>query len=150
MALIFIGSGDALSSAHTSRFLGPLLHWLLPDLATATADRLEFGIRKCGHLTEYAVLALLFWHAVRASRNGAPQSWHWSDAALSQALAALYAVADEVHQAFVPSRQGSGWDVALDSCGAAAGLLLWWAVARRRRDRRNVPAAVVARPDPAG
>jgi len=40
----------------------------------------------------------------------------------------LYAGTDEFHQRFVPSRQASGWDVLLDSTGAAMGLLGLWAL----------------------
>lgn len=127
MALIFIGSGNALSSAHTSRLLGPLLHWLLPHAAEATVDHIEFAIRKCGHLTEYAILAMLYWRALWPAGNGGPRPWRWNDAGLSLVLAASYAASDEFHQSFVPSRQSSVEDVLIDTCGALAGLLLLWA-----------------------
>jgi VanZ family protein len=40
----------------------------------------------------------------------------------------LWAVADEVHQAFTATRGASVRDVALDTGGAALGLLLVWRV----------------------
>lgn len=135
MALIFIGSGNALSSAHTSRFLGPLLHWLLPHAAEATVDRLQFAIRKCGHLTEYAILAGLYWHALGPAGSGGPRPWRWHDAGLSLVLAAAYASSDEFHQSFVPSRQSSVGDVLIDTAGALASLLLLWAFRRWQRAR---------------
>jgi VanZ family protein len=81
-------------------------------------------------VTEYAVLALLLWRVLR--RPAAPDvpSWRWSHAGLALALAALYAATDEFHQTFVPSRQGSVWDVLLDTTGAAIGLLCLWAIGR--------------------
>ena len=52
---------------------------------------------------------------------------------LALALAALYAASDEIHQTFVPSRQGSVWDVLLDTAGAAFGLLCLWTIGRLRK-----------------
>jgi len=56
-------------------------------------------------------------------------------AAVSLLICALYAVSDEVHQAFVPTRNASLWDVLLDCCGAGGGLLLG-GLARRWRKRK--------------
>jgi VanZ family protein len=39
-------------------------------------------------------------------------------------LAAAFAVTDEIHQAFVPGRQASPLDVAIDVTGIAVGLAL--------------------------
>jgi VanZ family protein len=52
---------------------------------------------------------------------------------LALGLAAFYACTDEFHQTFVPSRQGSAWDVLLDTGGASLGLLLLWAGGRCRK-----------------
>jgi len=38
----------------------------------------------------------------------------------------LYAISDEVHQAFVPTRQASTADVLIDTLGGGAGLVLIW------------------------
>lgn len=133
MALIFIGSGNTLSSAHTSLLLRPVLHWLLPHLTKAGVDGMMFAIRKCGHLTEYAVLGGLVWRAGRASDAGDRRPWQWSDAARGVSLAVVYAASDEWHQSFVPTRQGSAWDVLIDACGATLGLLLLWGLGRWRR-----------------
>jgi VanZ family protein len=92
-------------------------------------------IRKGGHVTEYAVLSMLCWRAVRPPPGGEAGAWSWRDAGIAMALAILFAVSDEFHQAFVPSRTASAWDVLVDACGAAAGLVLLWGfrrVARRR------------------
>lgn len=86
------------------------------DLAQATA----------AHLVLYAGLALiLFWAlAGNAGRTagrpaGAPA---WVLGALSFALAVLYGVTDEVHQAFVPGRSASEVDIGVDAAGAALGV----------------------------
>jgi VanZ family protein len=53
-------------------------------------------------------------------------------AALSLLVCSLYALSDELHQAFLPARQASLWDVLLDCAGAAGGLVLVGWVRRRR------------------
>ena len=68
----------------------------------------------------------------RSPRRATPP-WRWSKAGLVLALVALYAASDEIHQAFVPSREASAWDVLLDTTGAAFGLLCLWAAGRLRK-----------------
>ena len=123
---IFTGSTDVLSTNNTSSFLDPLIYWLLPHLGAETADAIMHVIRKGGHLMEYAVLAVLCWRALRQPVRGDTRPWGWREAGLALVIAALYAVSDEFHQSFVPSRTASAWDVLIDTCGAAAGLLIVW------------------------
>jgi VanZ family protein len=56
-------------------------------------------------------------------------------------MAALFAASDEFHQAFVPSRTASLWDVMLDACGAAAGLVLVWGIRRLAKRRSSSPVS---------
>jgi len=133
MSVIFTASGDRMSFQHSSRIIGPFMHWLLPRLSDEAIHAVVAAIRKGAHLTEYAVLALLLWRALRKPAEPNAPAWRWSEAALALALAALYAASDEFHQTFVPSRQGSVWDVLLDTAGAAIGLLCLWAVGRWRK-----------------
>ena len=90
-------------------------------------------VRKCAHLAEYAVLALLLWRALRKPPEPDAPPWRWSEAGLVLALVALYAASDEFHQTFVPSRQGCVRDVLLDTAGGAFGLLCLWAAGRLRK-----------------
>ncbi len=133
MLIIFSASGDGMSFQHSSRIIGPLVHWLLPHLSDEAVHASVVFARKCAHVTEYAVLALLIWRALRRPPEPTVSSWRWSEAGLALALAALYAASDEFHQAFVPSRQASVWDVLLDTAGAAFGLFCLWAVGRWRK-----------------
>jgi VanZ family protein len=112
LIFIFIGSTDLLSAEHTSRFIGPFLRWFSPDVSDATIASVQLVVRKCGHLTEYAILAALLF---RAMRLFAP----------AFIVAAIYAALDEFHQSFVASRTASPWDVAIDCVGALVGLALW-------------------------
>ena len=129
MALIFGGSTDVLSGEHTSRFVEPLLRWL--SFGMLTPEQVAFGhllIRKAGHLTEYAVVSVLFWFALGRPRlepdaephNRAP----WVAVCLALALSVVYAALAEYPQSFVPSRPSSWHDVAIDAGGAILGLSL--------------------------
>lgn len=127
MVFIFIGSTDLLSAAHTSRFIGPFLRWFSPEISDATIASIQLVVRKCGHLTEYAILAALLCRAL-------PQFSAW----LAFAIAALYAALDEFHQSFVSSRTESSWDVLIDCSGALIGVLLFLAVSRRRNRKSRI------------
>jgi len=65
--LILLFSGDEFSAGATSRVFGPLLRWLFPDLDAASFHVLHLWVRKLAHLTEYALLGLLAFRALRLS-----------------------------------------------------------------------------------
>ncbi len=133
MCLIFTASGDSASFKHSSRILEPLLNWLLPDLSADQRDLVVTLFRKCAHLTEYAILALLFLRARRQTPRGSRRPWLWNQAAEALWFVMFYASTDEFHQTFVPTRDGCVRDVMIDSSGAVAGLLLCWAFGRWRK-----------------
>lgn len=131
--IIFSVSGDKLSNQHSSRIMGPILHWLFPKMPEKTVDEIVFLVRKWAHGTEYAVLAILLWRARSKPLKPGFRSWRWPEARLVWLLSVLYAATDELHQAFVPNRQSSVVDVLIDSVGAALGLVLIWGFGRWRR-----------------
>ena len=133
MALIFSASGDAQSVAHTSRFLEPFLKFFWPDISVEVVDAIRFLVRKMAHATEFAVLAWLWWRALRQPVRKDPRPWLWRLALLAWLLATLYAATDEFHQSFVPEREASVFDVLIDSYGAAVGLLARWRFGRWRK-----------------
>jgi len=133
MSIIFSASSDAGSFQHTSFILAPLVRWLFPRLSDEAVHAIVVTIRKGAHLSEYAVLAALLWRALRSIRQRDAVPWSWPQAGLALGLAAFYAATDEFHQTFVPSRQGSVWDVLLDTGGACLGLMTVWAIGRRRK-----------------
>ena len=74
--------------------------------------------RKCIHASEYALLCVLWWRALRTVWSPAralPAAWM---------IAAAYAATDEFHQTFVSGRHGTWVDVVIDSLGAAVAALL--------------------------
>lgn len=133
MALIFTGSSNAKSYQHSSLFVEPLLHWLFPHMPQTQVDEIHLLIRKCGHLTEYAVLALLLWRALRKPVRNDPRPWNWREARLALLLVMLYAATDEFHQLFVPTRTSLVSDVMIDTVGGAAGLFALWILGRWRK-----------------
>lgn len=134
MGLIFYGSGNALAQPRTSRFLAPFIHWLLPGLSAAGVDVAVYFIRKLGHVTEYAVLALWVWRALRQPGRHDLRPWSWPLARMTLLVCVLYAASDEFHQSFVPAREARIHDIMIDTCGATAALLLLWGLGRWRKN----------------
>jgi VanZ family protein len=133
MALIFSASGDSHSYEHSSRLITPLLHWLFPQMPATRVDAIVYFVRKCLHLTEYAMLALLLWRAMQKPMKNDPRPWTWRSARLALLLVILYAASDEFHQTFVPARSALVSDVVVDTIGGAAGLLALWTIGRWRK-----------------
>ena len=135
MTLIFSGSSDSKSFSHSSHIIEPLLRWLFPHISAETLALVHLLVRKCAHLTEYAVLALLFWRAVRKPVKKDARPWSWRLAGAAILFVALYASSDEWHQTFVPGRDGCVRDVFIDTTGAVFGMLIWWGLGRLRNRR---------------
>jgi VanZ family protein len=133
MAVIFFASGDRMSFQHSSRIVAPLLHWLWPQLSPEAIHTVVVLVRKAGHLTEYALLALLIWRALRHTPSDKPRPWSWRLAARTLLWVMLYAASDEFHQLFVPSREATITDVLIDTTGGALALCLLWSIDHMRR-----------------
>ncbi len=102
------------------------MHLLFPHMDAYQIVRYHYLFRKCAHLAEYSVLALLLWNAIRHSHAFKARRWLWSQAGLALALVALYAGSDEFHQNFIPGRTGQFSDVLVDTAGGAVGLIVLW------------------------
>jgi len=126
MILIFSASADTHSYQHSSWLFVPLLHRLFPAMSRENIEAIHHLFRKCGHLTEYAVLALLLWRTIHQPQRRHPLPWRWDEAGLALAVVFLYAASDEIHQIFVPMRTALVTDVFIDTAGGAAGLLALW------------------------
>ncbi|MEP7015767.1 MAG: VanZ family protein [Verrucomicrobiota bacterium] len=132
LGVIFVGSTDALSAEQTSRFLVPFLHWLKPDISPEALAQIHFFVRKLGHITEYAILAILLWRAVRGGtrfKTAFIAVWFGC---------AVVGASDEFHQSFVASRTAAVGDVLIDICGALVGLVICsWISGTNRKRRTN-------------
>jgi len=99
MGLIFI-----LSSLPASR---------LPDFGAV-----DFLIKKGGHATGYALLALAYYLALPPRLNPGYRL------VMALFMAILFALSDEYHQSFVEGRTSSLRDVLIDGGGAAFALMI--------------------------
>jgi VanZ family protein len=135
MGFIFVMSTGVGSYEHTSRFIGPLLKWLFPTATPGTLGLMHFILRKAGHFTEYAILALLTRRAVGSPCGPGQAGRALRLAAVAFVIASAYAATDELHQVFVAGRTASLGDVLIDMSGASAAVAaatLWqWRGARK-------------------
>lgn len=130
-ALIFIGSTDLLSAANTGGVLVRPVLWLFPHVSEETLKIFQFVVRKAGHVTEYAIFALLAAHAFgTSSRELLRNRWFWA----SLSLVVVYSLSDEFHQSFYPSRTASIYDCMIDSFGGLTALVL---LAFRNRSKKG-------------
>ena len=128
MSMIFWFSTDLFSGDNTGSLLWKVVSFIYPAATQELFDSIHFYVRKSGHLTEYAVLALLLF---RAFRSGAQARWRRWWALSSLLVAFLYALSDEYHQTFTRHRTGSVYDSLIDTSGAATALVLLWLFKRK-------------------
>lgn len=82
-----------------------------------------------GHFAAYAVLSALLWWTLEAGNLTARRRM-----ALALAGAVAYGLTDEWHQSFVPGRDASPLDLAVDGIGALCGLVIVRRVTGRESD----------------
>jgi VanZ family protein len=122
LGVIFVGSTSVMSAENTSRYVVPFLLWLKPGMSPRTIWVILVIARKCAHVTEYAVLALLLWRALRSIPVLRTKTFLLFGTVLLGCAA--FAASDEFHQTFIKSRTPSVRDVFLDVAGAFVGLLI--------------------------
>jgi len=130
LAFISVASSDSFSAGNTSRIIAPLILWLFPNTTPERLAVVHFITRKLAHFTEYAILGFL---AARAFRSSPRPAIHGRWFLISLALIVTYALIDEYHQSFVPSRTASIYDSMIDMAGGLTALLII-----RRRTRASV------------
>ena len=121
MSMIFWFSTDMFSGDNTGSLLWKVVSFIYPGVTPELFDSIHFCVRKAGHLTEYAVLALLLF---RAFRSGSQERWRPRWALSSLLVVFLYALLDEYHQTFTRHRTGSVYDSLIDTSGAVTALVL--------------------------
>lgn len=123
MIAVFIFGTDLFSSENTRPIFRWIMQWFLGDGAGAQlAGGGEGWLRKSAHFLEYALLAYLWFRALRGDDQ---RRWKWSWFAIAFLATALWASVDELQQGYISRhRTGSGWDVLLDSTGGLTALML--------------------------
>jgi VanZ family protein len=123
LAFISFASSDEFNAGNTSRIIGPLIIWLFPNTSPETLAVVHFITRKIAHFTEYAILGFLAARAFRTSpQRRIKRRWFL----ICVALVVVYALLDEYHQSFVPSRTASIFDSMIDTAGGLTALLIVW------------------------
>lgn len=130
MVLIFsFSAAPAVESSETSDGISykivkamaalPFLDWEEEELEEK-AETFHVPIRKAAHFSEYALLAVLwavpFGYITKSTKKRMATAF---------LLCFIYAVSDEIHQLFVPGRDGNIKDVLIDTAGAGFGILVW-------------------------
>jgi len=99
----------------TLRFLPPLI-WMgfifylssRQKIAVSSHYWISFFIFKSLHIIEYGILFLLWYWALGENKKGVRiAAW----------LAIIYGLSDEIHQGFVPTREGRVRDILIDALG---------------------------------
>ena len=113
----------------TGFYIIPVLATLFPSASNEELRHMHEVIRKLAHFTEYLILSVLLYRALRSGRR-----FDLRAAGMAVAIAGLYSIGDEFHQWFVPGRTAAATDCLIDVSGAAAGqgLLAAWGSGRRR------------------
>ncbi len=111
--IMWFSTGD-FSADHTGSVIRPLLQWVLPWASPGQIAALHALVRKTAHVTEYAVLAALWFVALTRERRWSVRTAAWVALFVSIGWACL----DELHQATEPSRTSSVADVGFDTAGA--------------------------------
>ena len=121
LAVISFASSDDFNAGNTSRIIGPLILWLFPNTSPETLAVVHFITRKVAHFTEYAILGFLAARAFRTSpRPAISHRWFL----ICATLVVVYALLDEYHQSFVPSRTASIFDSLIDMAGGLTALVI--------------------------
>lgn len=79
-------------------------------------DNMHLFVRKTAHFCEYAMLGFLVSSVFRRKTL-------LVRGALSEGFVIVYAIIDEIHQLFIPDRNGNPVDVMIDSLGGIAGIV---------------------------
>lgn len=119
--------------SETSRFIGPLIQFLFPEMPYESRQVIHGIIRKSAHFFEYAVLAFLAVRALSRSHFDVLRNYRYVIAFL---ITATVASVDEYNQSLNPARTGSIYDVLLDVSGGVFALIMFWVVTSDRERRR--------------
>ena len=137
LAMIFCFSAQSgeTSNGASKGIAQVILRVIRPDFSQLSqhqqnvlVEKTNLILRKGLHFAEYALLAFVTYLLLSAYSLRLRVVLSWLGAT-------VYAVTDEVHQLYVGARMGSGWDVLIDSLGAAAGVALACALVYSKRKK---------------
>lgn len=128
MAVIFFFSAqNGTQSSGISRSVGygiaenrnRLFQWEMSEEKVAKqVEAMQLVIRKGAHMGEYALLAVCALLHICCYEKKPRRFWLWT-----WGFCIVFAATDEMHQLFVPGREGRVLDVCIDSIGSLMGVL---------------------------
>jgi len=145
LVIIRLESTDYASSSHTFGLLYRIATAIFGRIDPNSLLTLNAVLRKLGHFAGYAILGWLVFRALRLSQFKRLRLilqrrmfifmrdlWRWEWAMIAVLFTAVAAASDELHQAEIPSRNGTWVDVLLDTSGAVAAMVVVYFGARYR------------------
>ena len=133
VGVIALESTTLFSAKETSGPLRALYQALFGPVGNQDWAQIHFFVRKSGHFLGYGLLALAW---LRAWWMSLPKSVFLTDALLALLGTGMTASVDELHQAFLPGRTGTPWDVLIDCSGAITLQLVVYVCMRIFRPKR--------------
>jgi VanZ family protein len=131
--IFYLSSQNGHKSHQASKAVVYTIQGYAPEIASVQHFDIQIingYFRKSAHFFEYAALALLVYLLLvnfRFRYRGL----------VSFLVCVLFAITDEVHQAYTPDRTSSGFDVIIDSLGALAALVMLFVLKRIIRGTTN-------------
>ena len=137
MITIFMFSaqnGDE-SSELSQGFLRTFILRFTPDnISEDIVNMMEYIIRKCAHMTEYAVFGILVFYQIKLYRLFEKE---WNRIVMAVICVMIYASTDEIHQLFVGGRSGRFTDVLIDTAGGFIGIMAAAFIAARHQGKNG-------------
>lgn len=123
------GTSDGIVDQVVEGMFGTADRNIIPD---SIRIKVSFYVRKAAHFTAFMLLGILC-----TASLGVDVKRSLTRGAVSLGICVLYAVSDEIHQLFVPGREGRLLDVGIDSAGALCGILVFTLAAGMVRKMLN-------------
>lgn len=116
--IYYMSNQPAIVSDNQSESVIVLLSKIGIDISSIFGQLANFIIRKSAHFIEYMILALLVFNVLI-------MYFDINNVIIIGILFVfIYACSDEIHQLFVPGREGAIRDVIIDTCGGTTLLLI--------------------------
>ena len=121
VALIACESTEYFGADRTTGPFRLVWEFLFGPVGDARWELIHHLVRKTGHFVGYGIVWLSWLRAWRMTLRNSRFLLH---AGMALAGSVVMACCDEWHQAYLPNRGSSVWDVLLDCCGALAMMLV--------------------------
>ena len=94
----------------------------IPSLSVESLGYWDLILRKFAHFVEFAILAIILFKAFDITTKEKPVKLFMAVLFLS----IFYASTDELHQMYVPGRNGNLVDIGIDSLGVLFGTIIYY------------------------